>query len=371
MADSFLIVGAGIAGLSTAMALLSNGVPAQEIRIIEQADELSEVGAGIQLGPNAMRILQLWGLAKPLQHLGCLPSALVVRDGRTDDVLTRRTMDDALSLFGAPYLTVRRADLQVVLLQAVVSAGVSIQFGTRWDVALGRGYSAILGCDGLHSQVRGQVLSGTRHAGSPKATGHMAYRAMLPLTACPDTFQQNKVQVWLDAHLHAVVYPVNERQLNVVIAQSKTPSRDAVQSSLLQALIATAQDHSGFSEWPLFDRPPLLAPKHYVSGNMALLGDAAHPMRPYLAQGAAMAIEDAHALGAACASSVGERPASLDIPRALQTFALARWRRNAHVQLRSQLQGYAFHASGATRMIRNALLQVAGRQITAMRWLYA
>jgi salicylate hydroxylase len=250
-----------------------------------------------------------------------------------------------------------------VLLAAALGAGVNLQLGRTCDAADAADFDAVLGCDGLHSKVREQVLGGTQHDGKPRATGHTAYRAMVDLSTCSSIFQTSSVHVWLDAHQHAVVYPVNSEQLNVVIAQSKPPNLDDVKSPLLRELIKVAQAQGGFSEWALFDRAPLLSPKHYVRGNIALLGDAAHPMRPYLAQGAAMAIEDAEALGNAIASQA-------NIHEALQAYAGARWKRNAHVQIRSQLQGYAFHASGLTRWLRNAALQVAGARITAMPWLH-
>jgi salicylate hydroxylase len=225
----------------------------------------------------------------------------------------------------------------------------------------------VLGCDGLRSKVRELVLAGTQHGGKPRATGHTAYRAMLPMALYPPEMQSNRVQVWLDAAQHVVAYPVlgtdGQQHLNVVIAQSKPPNLEDVKSPFLRELIKVAQAQGGFSEWALFDRTPLLSPQHYVCGNIALLGDAAHPMRPYLAQGAAMAIEDAQALGNAMTSEP-------NIHKALQAYAKARWTRNAHVQIRSQLQGYAFHASGLTRWIRNAALQVAGARITAMPWLH-
>jgi salicylate hydroxylase len=219
----------------------------------------------------------------------------------------------------------------------------------------------------LHSEVRKHVVGGTRHGGKPRSTGHTAYRAMLNVSVCPADFQISSVQVWLDAAQHVVVYPVDARTLNVVIAQSKAPDLADIQSPMIRTLIGAVQANGGFSEWPLFDRKPLLSSAHYFKDNIALLGDAAHPMRPYLAQGAAMAIEDAHALGLAVANmDIAQR----DIPTALQAYAKARWRRNATVQIRSQLQGYAFHASGLLRMLRNAVLKVAGARVTDMQWLY-
>lgn len=360
MSKTFLIAGGGIAGLSAARVLARLG---HAVTVFEQAPKLSEVGAGIQLGPNAMRILHSWGLSQAILDKGCEPKRLIVHDAKLDHILTMRRLDDAQQTYGAPYVSIRRADVQQVLLEGALDAGVDLQLGRPYELSDSAHFDAVLGCDGLHSKVREQLWDGTRHGGKARSTGHTAYRAMVNVLACPAIFQQPNVHVWMDAQQHAVVYPVNDTHLNVVIAQNKQPNLDEVQSPLLRELIRAVQAGDGFTEWPLFDRKPLLSPQHYVKGSIALLGDAAHPMRPYLAQGAAMAIEDAQALGHAMASEP-------TIHEALQAYAKVRWKRNAAVQIRSQLQGYAFHARGLTRIVRNVALKLAGERITAMPWLH-
>jgi salicylate hydroxylase len=350
--------------LSAAFALARAG---HQVTVIEQASELSEVGAGIQLGPNAMRILRDWGLEKPLLDVGLEPISLIVHDAQDDRILTQRRLDDTRQKHDAPYVTLRRADLQNVLLKAALDAGALLQLGQKFDVGVANQYDAIVGCDGLHSKVREHVLQGTRHAGAPRATGHTAYRAMLALDVCPAEFKNKNVQIWLSDKQHVVTYPVNESMMNLVIAQESLPLESYIQSSFLQKLIHVVQSNGGFTEWPLFDRPPLLSSKYYVKGNIALMGDAAHPMKPYLAQGAAMAIEDADALAKAI-QTIGLQ-ANVDM--ALQAYAKSRWKRNAMVQMRSQMQGYAFHASGLMRLARNAVMRVAGARITDMPWLYS
>ena len=348
------------------MALVRAGVLGANITIVEQAVALCEVGAGIQLGPNAMRIFQDWGLEKPLLDVGCEPESLVVRDARNDRVLTARPFrhqDDARQKYGAPHLCIRRADLQNVLLQAVVEAGVSLQLGCKFEKTDYSKYDVVLGCDGLHSKVREQLLAGTRHGGKPRPTGHTAYRAMVDRALLPMELRKRLVQVWLGERQHVVLYPVDERTMNVVIAQKEAPTLDALQSPLLGSLLGAVIQNGGLTQWALFDRPPMLSPKHYAMEHWALLGDAAHPMRPYLAQGAAMAIEDAQVLGMAIARKS-------TIHAALQHYAKARWWRNSRVQMRSQLQGFAFHASGFVRLARDAVLRVAGERLTRMRWLY-
>ncbi len=362
----FLIAGAGIAGLSAAIALARSG---HEATVLEQATELSEVGAGIQLGPNAMRILTDWGLGEAIRDKGCEPAHLIIRDARDDHVLTSRPLNDqdnARRKYGVPHVCIRRADLQSVLLQAAQDAGANVLVG---HMAQGlhesrlAGFDALLGCDGLHSKVRGDLLANTQHGGKPRSTGHTAYRAMLDMTLLPLELRTQSVRVWLGASQHVVAYPVNQQQMNIVIAQEGAPTLASPMSAQLHALIAAVQANGGFTTWDLFHRSPMLSPKFYAKGNVALLGDAAHPMLPYLAQGAAMAIEDAQALGSAVASQA-------NVDMALQAYAKARWKRNAHVQWRSQMQGAAFHASGFMRLARDAVLKVAGERVTAMSWLY-
>jgi salicylate hydroxylase len=151
--------------------------------------------------------------------------------------------------------------------------------------------------------------------------------------------------------------------MNIVIAQEGAPSLASPMSAQLHVLIAAVEANGGFTTWELFHRSPMLSKKFYAKGKVALLGDAAHPMLPYLAQGAAMAIEDAQALGHAVASKT-------NVGAALQAYAKARWQRNARVQIQSQMQGFAFHASGLTRLARDAVLRAAGERLTAMPWLY-
>ncbi|MDI9335063.1 MAG: FAD-dependent oxidoreductase [Cytophagales bacterium] len=364
----FLIAGAGIAGLSAALALAKSG---HEVTVLEQAPELSEVGAGIQLGPNVMRILIDWGLGEPILDKGYEPADLVVRDVRDDRVLTARTLDDARKKYGAPHICIRRCDLQSVLFSAAVKAGAVIKTDQPLNDLpnmANQPFDALLGCDGLHSKVREHMLSGTRHGKAPRSSGHTAYRAMLNMNLLPMHLRSRSVQVWLGSAQHAVAYPVNQQQMNIVIVQEGAPTLGGRMSAQLHALIVAVQANSGFTTWPLFHRPLLLHPKLYTKGNIALLGDAAHPMLPYLAQGAAMAIEDAECLAQACVNLKDGSQAN--IHKALRAYAKARWRRNARVQAQSSWQGWVYHASGLVRYVRNAALWVAGKQLTAMPWLY-
>ncbi len=365
--SKFLIAGAGIAGLSAAIALTRSG---HQTTVLEQTPELSEVGAGIQLGPNAMRILMDWGLDEAILDVSCEPTHLIIRDARDDRVLASRSLNDqgnARQKYGAPHVSIRRADLQKVLLQAAKSRGANVLLGhTAQGLHESRltDFDALLGCDGLHSQVREDLLTGTQHSGKPRASGHTAYRAMLDMALLPLALRSQSVQVWLGASQHVVAYPVNQRQMNIVIAQEGAPTLSSPLSAQLHALIAAVEASGGFTTWALFHRPPMWHPKFYAKGNVALLGDAAHPMLPYLAQGAAMAIEDADFL----AKSISLQP---NVDMALKAYAQERWKRNARVQIQSQMQGMTFHASGVMRWARDAVLRAAGARVTGMSWLYS
>ncbi len=355
----FLIAGAGIAGLSSAIAL---GRLGHSVRVLEQAPELSEVGAGIQLGPNAMRILQSWRLDDAILQKGYQPAQLQVRDARNDRILTARPLNDAndaCARYGAPHVTIRRADLQSVLLQAAQDAGGAVLLGRVVDASHAAQADALLACDGVHSRWC---------AGAPVHSGYIAHRAMIEMAQLPMALRSQSVQVWMGEAQHVVAYPVNNTQMNVVMVQASGLFVRSPMSSQLRTLIEAIKANGGFTQWPLLIRPPLLYAKAYVQGNVALLGDAAHSMYPYLAQGAAMAIEDAQALGFACADLPDTSPAF--IHKALLHYAQMRWRRNAHVQMRSQLQGHAVHATQVVRVLRNFVLQAAGKQVTSMRWLY-
>eukprot|EP01034_Spumella_vulgaris_P034497 gene34496-42543_t len=214
---------------------------------------------------------------------------------------------------------------------------------------------ALIGADGLWSRTRTQLLGYQ----SPRVTGHLAYRALLPQSALPPSLRTRQVTAWLGPRLHMVQYPVRRGELQnlVLIVQGPAPANletwdhDANARDLEYALqgTSTALQHavhsveaagSGWRLWPLCDRPPVRSPDDMAQGLVALLGDAAHPMRPYLAQGAGMAIEDAAQLERALSMH------DLDVPLRLRRYAVNRWQRNARVQVRSTRNGRIFHATG-------------------------
>ena len=382
-----LIAGGGIGGLAAAVACTQHGVPVQ---LLERAAQLSEVGAGIQIGPNLTRILQAWGLGDALAQVAAFPKQLQARDAQTGQVLGTLPLGErAQALYGAPYATIHRADLQGLLHRSAQSAGVDIRLGQTvqgWrdtadvlEVSTAEGASvqagALIGADGVWSEVRQQLLGDA----PARFTGHLAYRALVAQADLPAHLRSDQVTVWMGPRLHVVHYPVRSGQwLNLVAivhGVKPEPFQDWDQvghtQTLMQAMGAVGRDlHErlasvpAWRQWALHDREPLNGANQMAQGRVALLGDAAHPMRPYLAQGAGMAIEDAQALALSlCAGGAS-------VPEQLYSYAQARWARNARVQARAIRNGRIFHAQGAVALGRNLSMRLMGERVMDVPWLY-
>jgi salicylate hydroxylase len=399
MIQQALIAGGGIGGLAAALAASRAG---WDVRLFEQAPAFGEVGAGIQLGPNVVRVLHGWGLQDELAGVAAFPQRLQVRDAVTGDELGVLPLGErALQKYGAPYATIHRADLHGLLLQALQARdhvrlnlntaltsfadsgqAVTLQTGDGLEVQ----GDVLIGADGLWSRVREQLLAD----GPPRVTGHLAYRALLPQASLPERLRSQQVTAWLGPKLHVVQYPVRGGEwLNVVAIvqgqidgdiQSWDHASNAadVQAALLHTawplreLVQAVTDSggeagAGWRLWALCDRPPISGAQQQAQGRVALLGDAAHPMRPYLAQGAGMAIEDAAELGSALAQAENQ---AMEVAALLQRYALNRWQRNARVQARSLGNGKIFHASGPLRWARDASLKLLGEKALDLPWLY-
>ena len=391
-----LIAGGGIGGLAGALAAARAG---WEVRLYERAAQFSEIGAGIQLGPNATRVLHEWGLEGDLRAVAAFPERLQVRDAGSGAELGALPLGArTLQRYGAPYATVHRADIHRLLYRAAArQPGVHFKLDSglsdysddgravRVKTLLGAEVEgdALLAADGLWSRLRQQLLGD----GPPRVTGHLAYRAMLSQAELPAALRSQQVTAWLGPDLHVVHYPVRGGDwLNLVAIVHGAPPPDpanwdhaanaadlarALQGTCapLRDLIAAAPsasiNHQPWRLWPLADRAPVRGPEQMAAGLVALLGDAAHPMRPYLAQGAGMAIEDAAELGRALAMD------AVDGPTRLARYALARWQRVARVQARSRRNGEIFHSSGLTRLGRNASIRLLGERVLDVPWLYA
>ncbi|MDP3136249.1 MAG: FAD-dependent monooxygenase, partial [Burkholderiaceae bacterium] len=371
-----LIAGGGIGGLAAALACAQAG---WLVRVYERATALAEVGAGIQLGPNAVRVLQGFGLDAALAAVAARPERLCVRDATHGALLGQLQLGRrALDRYGAPYLTLQRSDLHAALLDAAHRHdSVHFNLNSRVEavsqnelaaqLVTGDGLTVegdvLIGADGLWSAVREQLLAD----GLPRETGHLAYRALLrQADLTPAQRCQDSVVAWLGPHMHAVQYPVRDGEwLNVVIVvqgssaglaadwdQAARPDDlRAAMGMVCTPLRELVDQIEMWRMWVLHERAPMTGPHQQAQGRVALLGDAAHPMRPYLAQGAGMAIEDAEELGRALA--MGE----LDVPLRLRRYALNRWRRNARVQRRSQRNGQIFHATGPLRWGRDMAMK--------------
>jgi salicylate hydroxylase len=392
--NSMIIVGGGIGGLAAALACGQAGARPQ---VLERAATFSEVGAGIQMGPNVTRTLHAWGLAEDLKAIGFAPRKLEAKDTQTGQVIGSLPLGQrSLDTYGAPYVTVHRADLHRVLLQKLMRSGLAqlhldseveavqqaadgIQIsGASLPASLTEfsQFSAMVGADGLWSATRQFVVPPT----TPRVTGLLAYRALLPMQFLPEKLRLQDVNVWLGPRLHAVLYPVQCGEcLNlVVVVQGQPPANlddwdhaghkeeldramGPIHADLRDMLAAVP----AWRLWPLCDRPPLQGPHEMAKGRIALLGDAAHPMRPFLAQGAGMAIEDAAALARSWAR------ADLPVEDRLQMYAQARWARNAQVQQRSIRNGQIFHLQGPLRWGRNVAMKLMGESLMDVPWLYA
>lgn len=391
MTQELLVAGGGIAGLAAALAATRAGWQA---RLFEQAEVFSEVGAGIQLGPNATRILKAWGVLESVLAVSACPQRLLVRDARDGRELGSLALGDNFERrYGAPYLTIHRADLHAALLNcaregdahlhpgARVMAASSLPGAVRAATSSGHEVEAdaLAVADGVWSSLRAQLLAD----GPARATGHVAYRALIAPQRVPASLRGNEVTAWLAPRSHLVSYPVRGGDLlnvvGVVEGRAEGDPRDwdhpgplaALQHAagplcppLEELLRAAAQ----WRLWALHDREPVSSADQMARGRIALLGDAAHPMRPYLAQGAGMAIEDAFELGRVLAVADGK---VIDVETALRRYALNRWQRAARVQRRALRNGRIFHADGLLRRARNLALRAGGERVLDMPWLYS
>ena len=391
MTREVLVAGGGIGGLAAAVAGRRAG---WEARLFEQAPAFSEVGAGIQMGPNATRILREWDLLarSPLREQVVAPPRLRARDGVDGRELGTLALGGTIAQrYGAPYLTVHRADLQAALLDAARDAGARLHSGCRVEAVEREGTcivvrtthtsgveaDALVAADGVWSALRARVIDD----GPAQPTGHLAYRGLVRQQDLPATLRSDEVTVWLAPRMHLVTYPVRGGEwLNAVCVVEGTHPGDprhwdhaASQAQLEAALgpvCAAVRERiaamPSWRLWVLHGRAPVASADALARGRIALLGDAAHPMLPYLAQGAGMAIEDARELERVFAMD----PKVADVATALRRYALNRWQRVAQVQARSRRNGTIFHATGALRAARNAAMRAVGARLLDQPWLY-
>jgi salicylate hydroxylase len=382
---AIIVIGAGIGGLTAALTLRRCGF---EVNVFEQAAELREVGAGVQISPNATRILNRLGLEQPLRRFGVQPHATIIRRWDDGRVIARQPLGEACERdFGGPYYHFHRAELLDVLSAAVPPAVVHLdhrcvgltQHADRVEVRFHNGATAdadvVVGADGIHSTVREAILGRE----SPRFSGHVAYRGLVPAARVSHLGIELAASVWWGPDHHFVQYYVGEgaRYLNWVAI---TPGQWRIESWTARGEVADAlKEFEGWhpeiraiigsvdatNRWALYDRDPL---PHWTVGRVTLLGDAAHPMLPYMAQGAVQSIEDAAVL-AKCL----ERADAHDPGAALRRYELTRQPRASQCQEGSRRNAIMYHlADGEEQRRRDANLasSVTAPGVGRNDWLY-
>lgn len=391
-AGELLIVGGGIGGLTAALAVARTG---RAVRVLEQAADFVEIGAGIQLAPNATRILDRLGVMDQIQEAGVLPRRLVLGDALTGDELTALDLTDFPERYGGVYVVLHRADLLRILLEACVEHGVALETNAAvirvddtGDRALavcrdGRAFdgAAVVGADGLHSVIRPLFTQDELIC-----SGYVAYRGAVPIEQVSQRADLGDVVAWIGPGLHFVQYPLRSGGFYNQVAVFRSDAyrcgvedwgnpqeleeRFAVTCRHVRdALPAIVRDQ----RWPMSDRLPAGT---WVRGRIALLGDAAHPMLQYLAQGACQAIEDAATLAAELERHAGGGSRAAGnrdgIGAALLSYQAIRAPRAARVQRNARTWGDIWHVDGTGKLLRDELLrQRTPRDHKHVEWLYA
>ncbi len=381
-----LIAGGGIGGLSAALGLARTG---RSSIVLEKAAELGEIGAGIQLGPNAFHAFDYLGVGDAARAMAVYIDRLRLMDALSADEIASIPLDDAFrARFGNPYAVVHRGDLHGVLLGAcresplvelrtrAAVVGYEQDGGTVTALLDGGGRvsgAALVGADGLWSKVREQLAGD----GPPVVSGHTTFRSVIPTDRMPEDLRWNAATLWAGPKCHLVHYPLSGwKVFNLVVTchndapapvAGKPVPADEVRAGFGHIHERALQiiDHgSDWKLWVLCDREPILK---WVEGRVALLGDAAHPMLQYMAQGACMAMEDAVCLAHAVEETAG------DVEEAFVAYNARRVDRTSRVQLQSRLMGeHIYHPAGAHAHLRNAILGAmsADDYYDSLQWLY-
>jgi salicylate hydroxylase len=381
-----IVCGGGIGGLAAALALVRRGL---SVVVLEQAAEIGEIGAGMQLGPNAFHAFDALGVGPQARSRAVYTDCLVMHDAVDESLVGRVETGEAFRRrFGNPYAVIHRADVHTALLEGVQASGlVALHTTTRverieQDAAAGtvtaidqtgRRWTgcALIGADGGKSVVRAQHVNDP-----PRVTGHVVYRAVVDRAAFPEGLRWNAASLWAGPRCHLVHYPLRGgEQYNIVVTfHSRQPeqwgvsdgSRDEVES-YFQGICPKARQlialPRSWKRWATADREPI---DNWVFGRATLLGDAAHPTTQYMAQGACMAVEDAVTLGQALKAT------NDDWDAALQLYQHNRITRTARIVLSGREMGRLYHAAGVERLVRNALWKGRSQErfYDALEWLY-
>ncbi len=379
-----LVAGGGIGGVAAALALVRQGF---DVKVLEQAPQLGEIGAGIQLGPNGFAAFDALGIGERARGRAVYTDEMVMHDATDESLVGRIPTGEAFrARFGNPYAVIHRADVHKSLLEGAEASG-HVEVATSTTVASveqdangvtvidakgqrHRG-AALIGADGVKSAVRAQFVGDTA-----RVSGHVVYRAVVEKKDFPADLQWNAAAIWVGPNCHLVHYPLRGgEQYNVVVTfhsrnKEEWSVREGSREEVLgyfdgicpraRQLIELPKD---WKRWATADREPIA---QWNFGRVTLLGDAAHPTLQYLAQGACMAMEDAVTLGEAL------RVHDRNFDKAFAHYQRSRVARTARVVLSAREMGRIFHAQGVERLVRNDLWRGRSPQrfYDAMEWLY-
>ncbi len=383
-AQPILIAGGGIGGFAAALALAKRGF---KVKVLEQAPEIGEIGAGIQLGPNAFNAFDALGIGDRARARAVYTDYMVMHDALDEYRVGRIETGDAFrKRFGNPYAVIHRADIHSSLVEGAQANGdIEIITSCRiTDVAQdengvtvtdqnGQIYAgqALIGADGVKSVVREKYVGDLA-----LVTGHVVYRAVVPKAEFPEDLQWNAASIWVGPNCHLVHYPLRGgEEYNVVVTfHSREQEEWGVKDGSKEEVLSYFQNvcpkarqlielPKSWKRWATADRDPI---DQWTYGRMTLLGDAAHPTTQYMAQGACMAMEDAVTLGEAL------RISDNNITQAFAIYQQARVSRTARIVLSSREMGKLYHAQGVQRLVRNDLWRdrTSERFYDAMEWLY-
>jgi salicylate hydroxylase len=380
-----LINGGGIGGLAAALALARKGIASE---VFEQASEFKEAGAGLQVGPNAFGVFKALGVTDAISQLATFPDSFTLMDAVNGEQIVQLPLGEGFrKRFGFPYGLMHRADLHRVLLQACRDSGhvqlhtqskctAFADHGDRVSLSLADGSTregaALVGADGLWSIVRQSIVGD----GQPRLAGHICYRAIVPIDDLPTAMRMNAMGLWVGPKMHMVLWPMRQgafSNVTVVFHSDRFEEGwdtygdpDELRERMADLHPQVRDFVNSVQDWRMYvlrDREPV---RDWSRGRITLLGDAAHPMLQYLAQGACMAMEDAVCL----AQEIERQPA--DLAAAFLKYQQRRYLRTARVQLTARLYGHVYHASDATADLRNAFLRARTPEQTfeSMAWIY-
>ena len=381
-----LVAGGGIGGLAAALALVRRGF---HVQVLEQAAEIGEIGAGIQLGPNAFAACDALGVGEKLRAKAVYTDYLVMHDAVDESLVARIETDEAFrKRFGNPYAVIHRVDIHRALYDGAAETG-RIEFhtdtrierveqddATRTVTAIdqnGKRWTgqALIGADGVKSVVRQQYVNDPA-----KVTGHVVYRAVVDEAEFPQDLKWNAASIWVGPKCHLVHYPLRGgKQYNVVVTFHSRQqeqwgvtegSKEEVESyfrGISEKARQLIELPKSWKRWATADKDPIAT---WVFGRVTILGDAAHPTTQYMAQGGCMALEDAVTLGAAL------RATENDWDRALPLYQQNRVARTARIVLSAREMGRIFHVEGVERLVRNSLWKGRSQERfhDALEWLY-